>query len=296
MPTPVLLDTDLGSDVDDELALAMLWGSPEVEVRGVCTTYGDVGLRARIALRMAELVGRPLAVAPGEALPASGADVWWAGTEGVAYDALPPPSPTTQGDGSAGVRLLVDGAAGAHLLAVAPLTSVAVALDAGLDGLASLTVMGGDWTDADAAEHNLASDHVAARRVFTSGLPITVVGVDVTRRVRFGQAEVRRFAACGRLGAILAAEMRAWMRRWHEDVEVPHDPLTALALIEPDLFAFAVPCAVEVAHGSDARPAGAVRRLAAAGSVRVATDVDAGAAARSIADRIAAGLGERRRR
>lgn len=287
---PVLLDTDLGSDVDDELALALLWGSPEVDLRGVCTTYGDVELRARIVLRMAELTGRSVAVGAGEASPRSGADVWWAGIEGVAYGDLPAAAPSSDG-----VRLLVDRASGAHLFAISPLTSVAAALDAGAvpDGI---TIMGGDWRDPSSVEHNIASDHVAARSVLTSGLPITVVGVDVTRQVRFGADEIDRFAACGRLGAILATEMRAWMQRWGEDFEVPHDPLTVLAALQPDLFAFDEPCAVHVGDGTDGAPAGSVRRLPEPGTVRVASRVDIGAAQGALADRIAAGLGERRGR
>lgn len=293
MPLSVLLDTDLGSDVDDELALALLWGSPEVAVQGVCTTYGDVALRARIVLRMAELTGRRVVVAPGEAQPASGKPVWCAGTEGDAYDHLPD-LPASRPD--AGVRLLLAEGPGSHVLAVGPLTTVAAALSAGLIGFASLTVMGGEWSDAAVAEHNLASDTTAARRVLASGLPVSVVGLDVTRQVRFGEAEVERFAACGHLGAIVAAEMRAWMRRWGEDVEVPHDALTALALLRPELFAFAEPCAVLVSDGGDGSPAGAVRRLPEPGGVRIATRVDVRAATDELADRIAHGLGEHRSR
>ena len=289
MTLPLLLDTDLGSDVDDELALALLWGSPEVDLRGVCTTYGDAVLRARIVLRMAELLGRRVAVEPGETMPMSGKPVWWADIEGLAYDALPDAAALTP---HAGVRLLVEGAQGAHLLAVGPLTSVAAALDAGLAGIASLTVMGGDWSDAAVAERTLAAAPVAARGVVSSGLPLTVVGRDVTRQVRFGEAELARFAACGHLGAILAAEMRAWMRRWGEEFEVPHDPLTALALLQPDLFAFDAPCAVLVSDGSGGSPAGAVRRLPEPGTVRIAARVDIRAATAALADRIARGLGE----
>ncbi len=289
MAVPLLLDTDLGSDVDDELALALLWGSPEVDLRAVCTSYGDTALRARIVLRMAELAWRRVLVGAGSAVPRSGREVWWAGHEGDAYDALP------QAPAEDGVGLLVDGAPGARLLAIGPLTSVADALDRGArpDGL---VVMGGDWSDPAAGEHNLASDSAAAARVLTCGVPTVVVGVDVTRRVRFGEAEIARFAGCGHLGAVLAAEMRSWMRRWDEDFEVPHDPLTALALLEPHLFAFAEPCAVEVAQGDDGfGPEGAVRRLDGPGTVRVATDVQVDAARSSMADRIARGLGERAR-
>jgi purine nucleosidase len=281
VPTPILLDTDLGSDVDDELALALLWGSPEVVVQSVCTTYGDTALRARIVTRMGELVRRDVRVGAGERTPRSGADVWWAGIEGDAYGLRPESDETQEEVPSPGVGLLLEGRA--HLLAIAPLTSVAAALDAGAD-LPGVTLMGGDWADPSAAEHNIASDVVAARRVLTSGLPITVVGVEVTRQVRFDEPEIERFAACGELGRIIAREMRAWMARWDEDFEVPHDPLTALALLQPELFTFSAPCAVEVSE------AGAVRVVDGPGTVRIATGVDVDAARTAMADRIARGL------
>jgi purine nucleosidase len=284
VPIPILLDTDLGSDVDDELALALLWGSTEVDVRGVCTTYGDVALRAAITLRMAELTGRRVEVAPGETTPLSGKDVWWAGIEGAAYGDLVPFPVPSGGDPSDGVLSLL-GDPGAQLLAIGPLTSVAVAIEHGLQ-VAGITLMGGDWADPSAAEHNIASDVVAARRVLTSGLPVTVVGIDITRRVRFDEAEIARFAAVGELGRVIAAEMRAWMARWDEAFEIPHDPLTALALLQPELFTFTPPVAVAVSEE------GAVRVLDGPGSVRIATGVDVERARTAMADRIARGLGE----
>lgn len=283
---PVLLDTDLGSDVDDELALALLWGSPEVDLRGISTTYGDVGMRTAIVREMAAHVGRRVVVEPGRSGTRSGREVWWGGHEGRAYGPLPR-VPVAEGDPSSGARMLAAQARGAHVLAIGPLGSVADALDLGLDGVEGIVVMGGDWSDPAVAEHNIASDVDAARAVLGSGLPVTAVGIDVTSRVRFGEAEVARFAACGHLGAILAVEMRAWMRRTGDDFEVPHDPLTALALLEPQHFAFTEPAAIEVADD------GAVRRIDAPGTVRVATAVDVDAARRSMAGRIARGLGER---
>lgn len=290
---PILLDTDLGSDVDDELALAMLWGSPEAELRGVCTTYGDVAVRARIVEAMAALAHRPVTIAPGQSATLSGREVWWAGHEGDAYGELPPgpPDPSIWAKPSPGALLLSNHAAGAQILAVGPLTSVEAAIELGLVGLAGITIMGGDWSDATVGEHNLASDSVAARRVLASGLPITVVGLEITRQVHFEEPEIARFAACGPLGAILAGEMRSWMVRWDEPFEVPHDPLTALALLEPELFEFAEPCAVAVSDGSDGAE-GAVRRIDGPGTVRIATAVDVSAARRSMADRIARGVGE----
>lgn len=292
---PILLDTDLGSDVDDELALALLWGSPEADLVGVCTTYGDVGVRARIVAAMAALAHRPVTIAPGQSATLSGREIWWAGHEGDAYGELPPgpPDPSTWAKPSPGALLLSNHAAGAHILAISPLASVATAIALGLDGIAGITIMGGEWSDPTVGEHNLASDSVAARQVLTSALPITVIGLEGTRQVHFEEPEIARFAACGPLGSIIAGEMRSWMARWDEPFEVPHDPLTALALLEPHLFEFAAPCAVSVSDGSDG-PEGAVRRLDQRGTVRVATAVDVPAARTSTADRIARGLGEDR--
>ncbi|MDQ1512410.1 MAG: hypothetical protein QOC59_252 [Microbacteriaceae bacterium] len=291
MTLPVLLDTDLGSDVDDELALALLWGSPELDVAGVCTSYGDTVLRARIALRMAQLTGRTLSVAAGETETRSGTPVWWGGHEGDAYGDLGDAPVDSGGTPSAGVRLLAERADGAALLAIGPLTSVAAALDAGVGpGLASLTLMGGEWADPDATEHNIRSDVAAARRVFDSGLPITAVGIDITQQVHFSAAEADRFAAAGPLGEIIAAEMRAWMKRWDEDFEVPHDPLAALVLVAPELFTFSPEGRATVSDGSDGRPEGALSHQPGEGRVRFVTAVDVEAATEQLAERIVRGV------
>ncbi|MGN6564690.1 MAG: nucleoside hydrolase, partial [Thermomicrobiales bacterium] len=58
MPLRVILDTDIGTDVDDCLALALLLGSPEVQLEGVTCVYGDVLLRARMALKLLALRDR----------------------------------------------------------------------------------------------------------------------------------------------------------------------------------------------------------------------------------------------
>ncbi|MCF2436166.1 nucleoside hydrolase [Streptomyces thinghirensis] len=56
-PRVLVLDTDIGSDVDDALALGVLPGSPEADLAGITTVYGDTLLRARLAHRLAALAG-----------------------------------------------------------------------------------------------------------------------------------------------------------------------------------------------------------------------------------------------
>jgi purine nucleosidase len=83
-PQEVVLDTDIGSDVDDLLALAMVLGSPEWHLTAVATVYGDTVLRARMVRRAYRLANRPVPpIAAGAREPLSGRPAWWAGHEGA---------------------------------------------------------------------------------------------------------------------------------------------------------------------------------------------------------------------
>src|SRR6516162_519272 len=80
---PVIFDTDIGTDVDDILALVLLAKAPELNLLGVTTVYGDTNFRAQIARRTTQMLGREdIKVVPGESFPVSGRQVHWAGHEG----------------------------------------------------------------------------------------------------------------------------------------------------------------------------------------------------------------------
>src|SRR5438132_11172594 len=72
-PIPVLIDTDIGDDIDDALALALALSSPELDVRGVTTVHGDAHSRALLVCRLLHALARaniPVASArPGRATP-----------------------------------------------------------------------------------------------------------------------------------------------------------------------------------------------------------------------------------
>ena len=84
MPTRVILDTDIGTDVDDCLALALLLASPELKLEGVTCVYGDVDLRVRMAEKLMELRGlKNIPVRAGARKPLLGLrEVYWEGHEG----------------------------------------------------------------------------------------------------------------------------------------------------------------------------------------------------------------------
>src|SRR5918997_989685 len=80
---PVILDTDIGSDVDDILALVLLARAAELQLIGVTTVYGDTSLRARMTRLVLDQMGCadvPIGVGARETL--TGRPVWWAGHEG----------------------------------------------------------------------------------------------------------------------------------------------------------------------------------------------------------------------
>lgn len=292
----VILDTDIGTDVDDALALALLLGSPEVDLVAVSTVYGDTLLRARLAQRLLRLAGRDdVPVTPGAVEPLSGKPVWWAGHEGARF----PDLGREEVDASrCAVEVLTSTVAQqpgtVDVVAVGPLTNLALALRADpsfADNVRGLYVMGGDFSPGAGAEHNLASDATAAAEVFASRLPVTVTGLDVTTRVRLEGPQVERIGRSGALGEVLQGEVEEWFafrgNRW----TTPHDPLAALTLLTPDLFGFTEANVTVAAAGEQAGTSRAAPSPGATGPgrrTRVTSAVGAEQASAAMLDRICA--------
>jgi inosine-uridine nucleoside N-ribohydrolase len=189
-----VIDTDPG--VDDAIALLVAAASPEVELRAVTTVFGNVSVSQTTenALRILALAGAdhiPVATGADRPLvhpqPHRAAHVH--GANGLGGVELP--SAQRLAEGTPAVRLLADLLHGSSepvtVCAVGPLTNLAllVATDpAAAARIERLVVMGGAYGSGNVtptAEFNVWSDPEAAQRVLTSGLPITVVGLDVTR-------------------------------------------------------------------------------------------------------------------
>ncbi|WP_344752883.1 nucleoside hydrolase [Gryllotalpicola koreensis] len=278
----VILDTDIGSDVDDALALALLLGSPTARLIGITTVYGDTVLRARLAARVAGSAGWTGPVHAGRAETLSGKEVWWAGHEGALYDDLDAERVASEN----AVQYLIDQVAAApgaiDVVAIGPLTNIATAISADerfAGSVRHLYVMGGAFGD-DEPEHNFRSDVAAARIVFAAGIPTTVAALEITRQVRIEQESLDRIAAAGELGRILLAEIEQWWRYWDATWNVPHDPVTVLTMTEPELFTYSAPGRISVADdGTSILHEGE-------GTTRIVTALDGNA----VADRIVDGV------
>lgn len=248
MTLRVILDTDIGTDVDDCLALAVVLGSPEIALEGVTCVYGDVQLRARMVHKLLRLRGRDdVPVILGTSAPLLGLrPIYWPGHEGAglleAGDEEAPVSPEHAVDFI--VRTVMANPGAIHLVAIGPLTNVALAMlrePRLAQQLAHLTIMGGALRGANDlhlpyAEHNIRCDPEAADVVLRSGAPITLVPLDVTTRVRIGQDGVDRLRAIGDpFHDAVATQVELYPRFASQGSTFLHDPLAVALLVEPTL-------------------------------------------------------------
>lgn len=277
MPTSLILDTDIGTDVDDALALAAILGSPELDLTGVTTVYGDVLLRARMVARVARVAGRDVGpIVPGRSVARSGREVFWAGHEGALMPDLDQEEISTQDP----IALL---AGSATVLVVGPLTNLAEAVETPGHQIAQIFLMGGDFR-AGKVEHNIKCDVAAAAAVFASGVPVTAIGLEQTTRLRLDAAAVAELEAAGKLGELLGGEIRQYWSYREQDFNVPHDPAAVLTMVEPELFSFATGRIVVEDDGLTQFTADPE------GPHRIVTDLDPERVARGIVDRMLAAI------
>lgn len=297
----VLLDTDIGTDVDDCLALALILASPELRLVGVTTVYGDVNLRSRMVHKLLTLRRvEDVPVAAGAEKPLLGKlPVYWEGHEGQGL--LEPADlawrPADEHAADLIIRTVMARPGEIVLLAIGPLTNVALALlkEPGLAGaLAALTVMGGVVGGATAlhlpwTEHNFRSDPEAAHIVLASGAPLRIVPLDVTTRLHIRPEDTTLIRAVGDpFHRAVADQIERYPRYRQQGWTYLHDPLAAATLVEPSLVVWEPVSAVVETRGE--YTAGKLLVSSPAGdqqvNAHVALDVDPARAAAFIVERL----------
>lgn len=245
----VLLDTDIGSDVDDALALLFALRHPAISLEGVTTVSGDAHFRARLAKALLTLAGREkLPVYAGLDLPLMrSTKPYWHGREG---EGVLDPARAVAIDGERAPLWLIDRLMSEphvyDVVAVGPLTNLAAALiiEPRIAGaVRSVTLMGTHvWPSAESRhrppmEHNIQSDPEAARLVLSTDWPLLVMPLEVTCRVRCSRADGQRWLASGdRLNVAIARMLEIWLELTGQDETPLHDPLAVMALVEPAPF------------------------------------------------------------
>jgi purine nucleosidase/pyrimidine-specific ribonucleoside hydrolase len=244
--TPILLDCDPGHD--DAIAILLALGSDELDLRGVTTVAGNQTLEKTTAnaIRVLELAGRgeiPVAAGAGRPLvrePRVAADVH--GETGLDGPDLPPP----QAEPSAqhAVDFLAERIEGTTLVATGPLTNVALMLARHPNAKPERVVlMGGAIAEGNvtpAAEFNIWADPEAARRVFSSGLDVTMVGLDVTHKALVTADHAEQLRQAGRVGEVVA-ELLEFYGGFHRatygwDGSPIHDAVAVAHVIDPTLL------------------------------------------------------------
>ena len=313
----VLLDTDLamgqpGSDIDDGFALALAVADPDIDLELVTTVNGntDVDNATRLTLELLERLGvtgvpvvrgSPAPLVRREPRSPEGAEAVWP----------PGADPTGRRVSHAAVAIVERAMAEPGeltLVGIGPLTNLALALtlEPRLAGaLREVVVMGGVYRETTGVaqmpgEFNFWVDPDAAAVVLASGVPLRLVGLDVTRRVRFSVADAEELAASGGdFAGFAAASATGWIE--HLGRTMPgddhdrgscalHDPLAVAVVARPELVSWR-PAHVTVETGSDRTRGVAVADLLGSSdplpaNCHLGVDVDADGFRRYFLDRV----------
>lgn len=251
MPTPIIIDCDPGHD--DAIALLLAVGSPEIDLRAVTTCFGNCAVddATRNALQVLELAGADeVPVARGASGPMEGATAlgnYVHGNSGLDGPELPAPRRAAVA-GSA-VELMADVLTTSDdkvvLVVTGPMTNVATLLRDRphvRSKIAEIIFMGGSTERGNhtpAAEFNTFADPEALDLVLQSGLPVRMVGLNLTHQALATPNVVERMQQMNnRIGAVSAAWMgffgSSYNRIWEFDSPPVHDPCTLAAVIAPD--------------------------------------------------------------
>lgn len=254
-PKKIIIDTDPG--IDDAMAIFLALRSPEVEVIGLTTIYGNVytTLATRNALHLLEVAGRTdIPVAEGSHVTLTkGTKLRIAdfvhGADGLGNQNFPPPNgkPIEESAASFLVNQAKANAGKITVVALGPLTNIALAIQMDPEfakNIGQIVLLGGSFAVNGnvnpAAEANIFGDPDAADVVFTSGADILAVGINVTHQVVLSGPDREKLASSkGKFAQYLNKILDVYFSYHHDAYNTNgvylHDPTTLLAAVDPSL-------------------------------------------------------------
>jgi inosine-uridine nucleoside N-ribohydrolase len=245
-----IIDCDPGHDD----AAALLLAAAHLDVAAVTTVFGNNTLAAttRNALAVLELAGLDWPVYAGASRPLSGIQMEVADVHGVGgLEGVDLPTPSRQTAPGDAADFLIEMASeyrgGLTLVALGPLTNIAIALHREprlAQWLTAVSLMGGSTTVGNVtpvAEFNIHCDPEAADKVFRAGIPIAMVGLNVTRQVGIRQAHIDQLLATGgHIAAVFAGLFAFYLARSRQVFGLTtaslHDPCALLPFVAPELM------------------------------------------------------------
>lgn len=258
MPLPLILDTDIGLDVDDAIALCFAALEPRIELRAVTTVNGDTQKRASVARALLRLCGRAeVPVGAGASHPLDGRAHALMPVGHVDADPVQGLVEETHPSAHDVLAAALESASPERPVAICTIgaaTNVAAFFASRrdlLDRVARIQMMGGclrPWQQADGTEgspfeFNVGGDPLAVSALFSLPVPIGVVPLDVTIAACLGDDDRAAIRGAGRLGGVLAVLMDNFLAMLAgfmpgEPKMRLHDPLTVAALVHPELAGF----------------------------------------------------------
>ncbi|MCE5258675.1 MAG: nucleoside hydrolase [Chloroflexi bacterium] len=259
MVTKLILDTDIGDDIDDALALGLVLTAPELELLGVTTVFKNTLARARQARTVLLSAGKgniPVAAGSGAVISTRrmyGFDPGQAlirkelpnqDASALPEEQLPPLEKRHA------VQFIIDtimnGSGDIVIATIGALTNLALAMIIEpriCTRIPEVVMMGGTF-DRQVSEWNIMCDPVAASVVCESGIPLRIIPLDVTTKVQFREGDLDALRASKRpLAQRLLRAIEAWQQHsgWADRVgglPVMHDPLAIATMIDASLVAW----------------------------------------------------------
>ncbi len=240
-PKKVIIDTDIGDDVDDAFALALAVRSPELQILGVMTTFGDTEARAKIVDRFLGELGRgEIPVLAGKATMTKNPMSQRKYGEGGRF------SKASHGDAVDFLLEQIRKYPGEiTLIAIGPLMNVGAAIDkdaATFRKLKGVVLMGGSirrgYGDLGynapvppMPEWNILNDVASAQKLFSVGVPLFVMPLDSTQ---LKMDEVKRAFLFGQ-GTAVTDQLAVLYHLWGQETPTLFDPMTIVFVLRPEL-------------------------------------------------------------
>ena len=261
----IILDCDPGHD--DAIAILLAGSNPNINLLGISVVAGNQTIEktAKNALNVASFLGIEVPVAIGCEYPMVRDRVICAAIHGESgLDGFEFPKYDKQFDSRNGVQLIIDivrDNKDVTIVATGPLTNVAMALK--LEprikyNIKEIVLMGGSIDNGNtspAAEFNIMCDPEAAHVVFTSGLPVKMVGLNVTRKVLVTDEVVERMSKINNSASDMFVKlMKVFNDNQRKTFGVKagplHDPATIACLIDENLIKFEkMNVVIDISHG-----------------------------------------------
>ena len=253
----IIFDTDPG--VDDAFALLYALNHPNINVLGITTVFGNVPVETstKNALILSEMAHKGTIVYQGANKPlerkVTNYPSFIHGHDGLG-DTNHPQSKFNASKLDAAqfiINEINENSGNINLVAVGPLTNIANSIkqDPSIaNKVNSLLIMGGSWLAGGnitpVAEANIYNDPEAAEIVFKSGLPIVMVGLDVTHKVFLSQKDIDKLSSLNNSGKFLKKISNIYMKFYKDTKDMDgcffHDATAVIAMTNPEFFKYKV--------------------------------------------------------